>query len=298
MNPLLIVSSFFLFVATVRCSNEVPVLVWGSGLHDVNFHVSPFRKLSASEFHKDFLSELVSNEPSAVVLFVEETLSPEDLSSQDADERNAYPLVQEMVGSGGSVKYLPYVSNPLKALEMLNYEKYNLSLQGTPAVSKSAKALFVVKLKDSGDDEGRLKSLQRHDKVIHKLCTNIQKKYEKSVCILTAEQPSWIEYEQTHAARKLLQTPDPTGDKKDSLNVYFKEDVGMVFSRYPPIVFDKENNRTSSLSLLPTSKVSSINSIASCMRIEMKKTLLRSFSVSVVVCNLDYDTVKWLFIKD
>lgn len=254
MNSFLIVSSLCVFISAAQCSEEVPVLAWGNGLPLFDFHVSAHRKLGSSEFHQKFLGKLASDDTSTIVTFVAESLSPEDL--QDRGDESAFPSLQKIVESESSTKYLPYVSNPLEAFEALDYETHLLSsILSSQSLPNSSKLLFVVKLDDQ-NDENRLESSLRHDEVMHELCSKIQKKYDKVVCVLTAKRRSWIEPEVvSYFGRKLLQTID-----SENLNVYYQGDIGMIYTREPPTLFFKKTNETVNLSIPTNPSVSSSSS--------------------------------------
>ena len=244
MNSLLIfVSSLCILLNGLSCTEEVPVLAWGSGSESFDYRVPAQRKLSDSEFHRDFLSKLTLEEPSAIVAFIEKSLSLEDLVLSDTDEGSAYPILQETFESNRSTKYLPYVSDPLKALQALDYETHELESHSPQTLPDSTKLLFVVKLDGAREDEERLNLLQRHDGVIHELCSKIQEKYGKAVCMLTAERKSWIEPDR-YSSRKLLQAAD-----SNDMNLYYDKNVGMIFTKESPTLFFKSTNETFNLTM-------------------------------------------------
>lgn len=228
MSSKVIVSLISFFINVVYCADEVPVVLWGTGMKSINNHVSALQKLSAPEF-ENFVKKLSSNEPPVIAAFIEPSLSMEDFQLQNGNERSAFPLMQQRFEVDDLVTFLPYVKDPIKALDLLKKKGY-VSTSDLKNLHGNPKNLMVVKLDDAKDDETRVEMLRRHDKIIHETCSAVEEKYGNgnAICVLTASQKSWIESEMAPPIRHLLDVP--SAETNDSI-VFYENNVGLIYTK-------------------------------------------------------------------
>lgn len=284
MKAGVIVSFISVIIGVVHCSDEVPVVVWGSGSKLFNYHIPALRKLTTSEFHEDFVRKLAFYKPNAVGVFVEEALSIEDFVSQGSDEQSAYPLLQKQIESESSSKFLPYVTNPVKALKSLSDADYAISESFVNSGSNGSKTVFLFKLDDVKDNENRLKLLKRHDEVIHEMCSQIHQKYDTAVCVLTAKRPSWIEPEKVQfSSRHILQNneaipiPSTTATPSGSPIYYYSAGLGLIYTQSYPVLTSNADQKKYILSdtLEPTKNGDS-------MSVKFKNTVNAANPITVI----------------
>jgi V-type H+-transporting ATPase S1 subunit len=228
MSFKVIVSLISFFINAVYCADEVPVVLWGTGMKSINNHVSALKKLSAPEF-ENFVKKLSSNEPPVIAAFIEPSLSMEDFQLQDGNEISAFPLMQQRFEVDDLVTFLPYVKDPIKALDLLK-EKGYVSTSDLRNLPGNPKNLMVVKLDDAKDDETRVEMLRRHDKIIHETCSAVEEKYGNgnAVCVLTASRKSWIESEMAPPIRHLLDVPSAVTNESI---VFYENHVGLIYTK-------------------------------------------------------------------
>ncbi|XKL60423.1 hypothetical protein PGB90_007480 [Kerria lacca] len=231
-------------VNVILCRNNVPVLLWSTGSELSDFRVSALKKLSTAEFYENFLKKIISNDSSIIALFVEESLSLEDLRWQDANGNGLYPLIQKQMEAHNFNKFIPYVNNPVKVLQSLTEDNFKVSSFDSKHLSNASRTVFLIELNDVKDDEDRPELLRRHDQVIYETCELIEKSYGKTICILTSDHESWIEPEYfTAFSRKLLQS-DEDNKNTPQMNVYYLKDFAMVYTKTPPELINLHSNTT------------------------------------------------------
>ncbi len=231
-------------INVVQCKNEVPVLMWNSRSDRLDLQVPALKSVPASEFYENVLKKSIEKDSSPIAVFVEQSLSLEDFGWEDEAGQHIYPQVQKDFEAHNFQVFLPYVSQPLDALQSLANDKYVVSTFDGKTFPDQSRNVFLIKLDDAKDDENRPKLLRRHDNIIHDMCTLIQKKYGSATCVLTAFRQSWFEPEHL-AGRRLLQAEEETkSTAPSSLNVYYypRQPLGAIYTKNPPVLLDLKTN--------------------------------------------------------
>ncbi|KAL3285365.1 hypothetical protein HHI36_019473 [Cryptolaemus montrouzieri] len=195
----------FLFCGVKLCSSTeyVPVYMWETQNSD--HPVSSLQRISENSF-KNTLSEKLKSNP-FVVVFVEETLSPEDFAQRDVNGKPTFEALRKFLESG-NVAYEPSVQNPVGAIKQLGKGVTEISVASLLRNFNVPKdEILIVDLNDAKDDELRTEMLKRHDSDISKIFDKLAEKNENILALYTAHHPSWIIPEEIkhRNARSLLQ---------------------------------------------------------------------------------------------
>lgn len=181
-----------LVLSVVQCfaSVQVPVFLWGN-LDQTSRKSNPLSTVSAEEFD-GILNQALNDDPFTVI-FIEETLSVEDLSRKNADGDTSYPYLRDNIANS---RYLPAVEHPLRVLnnhadpEKVNHVKLTENGLSAEIEPESGNFLFI-NLKDAKENEARSDLLHRHNDFMKDMFSKLQGRYEKVLAVYTAHYPSW-----------------------------------------------------------------------------------------------------------
>lgn len=182
-------------------SSQVPVFLWGD-LATTSIKANPLSKVSLQEFDA-LLKQELKDDPFTVV-FIEETLSVEDLSEKNDDGESSFPFLQANIANS---VYLPSVETAVKALNKLadpeKVDHVKLTENGLSAEIKPEGGRFLfITLKDAKDGESRAELLRRHNNFIEDMCGKLQEHNKQVVAIYTAHNPSWTIPEHSRVRRQ------------------------------------------------------------------------------------------------
>lgn len=219
---------------------SVPVLLWG-GKNDVEYpSTSGLKKISTQEF-ANLLSEILADKSNRnVVVFVQESFSPEDLRFKDTDDKSAYPNLENELSGDIPVKYLPSVEKPMDGLNPFREHGFHVSEFDDNKViaSENSRNVMILRLNNSDNMGDRFSLLRNHDSLIHNTCSRIKEMDKGAICMLTGLRSSW-DKPSFISSRHLLQAPEPTPQFPPTA---FKVPNYLLFySNQPPLL---ENNST------------------------------------------------------
>lgn len=232
------VSALFLFLSAAilpATFGSVPVLLWG-GKNDVEYpSTSGLKKISTEEF-SDLLTEVLPDKSHLnVVVFVQESLSPEDLGFKYADKKSAYPNLENELSRDIPVKYLPYVEKPLDGLNSLSEHGFQVSEFDEKKViaNENSRNLLILKLNDSDDVGDRMSLLRNHDSLIHDTCSKIKEMDKGAICMLTGLRSSWDKPKFIHS-RHLLQATESSSELPPT--AFKVTNWGLFYTNRPPVL--------------------------------------------------------------
>ncbi|KAJ8951415.1 hypothetical protein NQ318_006844 [Aromia moschata] len=180
-----------LFIIDLACSTEfVPVYMWSTS--KASERVSALHRISQDSFKDDVLEHL-KGDP-FVIVFAEQTLSPEDFIQRDQSGGIVFPYLSK-VKREAMVTYFPYVQHPIRALKHLDEEVVELSITALREnLEIPDSKILIVDLNDAKDDEHRVEMLKRHDADIKSIYEEICKKHKNVLALYTAHHTSWCEH--------------------------------------------------------------------------------------------------------
>lgn len=206
--------ALFLVFNIVQCAEFVPCLMWSN--KRTNEHVPALNKVSQDIFKSEIKHYL--DEGYLLVVFAEETLSPEDFA-QHGQSAVTFPNLAKLKKST-RVSYLPNVQNPITALKHLD-----VSITEVP-VDEFGKSfeipetdVLIVNLNDAKDSEDRIDMLKRHDAAIASVFEDLARKHDHVLAVYTAYHTSWVASEdivKSRLTRSLLE--DTSADTKTETN--------------------------------------------------------------------------------
>lgn len=198
------------FANCVICNTNVPVLIWNSHQPgDANVPaVSALQQLSVASVQARYFDAF---DPDNVLLFEQDALSVEDLSSHGAEMQHINSFMEK-----SHSLYLPNVIQPTQLQHDLVQQGYKVtSLSAGTAISElkldpAEKNLVVVKLPPTITNPSRSRALRKADEVIQSVISKIGELAQFTV-VYTARKPS-VEsgetgngVERTRVARSLQQ---------------------------------------------------------------------------------------------
>uniref|UniRef100_V5GYH4 V-type proton ATPase n=1 Tax=Anoplophora glabripennis TaxID=217634 RepID=V5GYH4_ANOGL len=223
-KSILVFLSVVLTISLVQCTEFVPVFMWSTS--KTNEKVPALHKISQDSFKDDVLEHLKENP--FVIVFAEQTLSPEDFAQHDQSGATVFPYLEKHKRNS-KVSYLPYVQNPIKALKHLGEEVAEVSISDLKEnFDFPATNILIVNLNDAKDDEHRLEMLKRHDSTIISIYNKIAKKYDNVLALYTAHHTSWVAPEDVISSRKirsLLATTENGTYYKSNYSILYYTDV-------------------------------------------------------------------------
>ncbi|KAJ8934853.1 hypothetical protein NQ314_013124 [Rhamnusium bicolor] len=198
-KSILLFMNLFFIINLVQCTEFVPVYMWSTS--KANEKVPALHKISQDSFKDDVLERL--KEDPFVIVFAEQTLSPEDFAQHDQSGGIAFPNLSKLK-KASKISYLPYVQNPVKALKHLDEDVIELSIASLRQKLVIPKTnILIVDLNDAKDDEHRLDMLKRHDADIKLIYEEILKKHDNVLALYTAHHTSWVAPEDIVSSRKI-----------------------------------------------------------------------------------------------
>lgn len=183
--PILVIS------VLASASVQVPVYIWGD-VYGKSNSASPLSSLTNDEF-RGILKRELQDEP-FIVIFIDETLSVEDLSHKNSEGETSFSYLHSNIGDA---VYLPAVDNAIDGIygladpEKVDHVKLTENGLSAEIEPDSGKYLFIV-LKDAREGESRFVLLKRHDDFMEEMYAKLKERYDKVVAIYTAEYPSWV----------------------------------------------------------------------------------------------------------
>ncbi|KAJ8977105.1 hypothetical protein NQ317_008451 [Molorchus minor] len=199
LKCVLVFVSLFFIINSVQSTEFVPVYMWSTS--KANEKVPALHKISQDSFKDDLLERLKENP--FVIVFAEQTLSPEDFAQRDQSGGIVFPNLSKLKKSS-KVTYLPYVQNPLRALKHLDEEVTELSIGSLKESLEIPETnILIIDLNDAKDDEHRLDMLKRHDADISSIYAEILKKHDNVLVLYTGRHTSWVAPEGVVNSRKI-----------------------------------------------------------------------------------------------
>lgn len=211
-----------LLVLTDLCLGEfVPVYMWGT--HTTTEPVPALHKISQSSFKEDILKKLKSSPK--IIVFAEESLSPEDFGQRDRLGNIAYPNLSK-VRKNSKTTYLSYVQNPIKATRHVSEDVSEISIERLKENFEIPESsVVIINLNDARENEQRFDMLKRHDEFVTSAYEKILNKYENVLALYTAYHASWIGSSEVHSrkSRSLLEAEEDERPNQKFANytIYF-----------------------------------------------------------------------------
>ena len=204
-NSILVLLLIYLLSLVDISSTEcVPVFMWGNIRY--NELVSPLKKINQESFTNIFENELDKKSP--LVVFLEQSLSPEDFLLQDSNGNSIFSTLAPLKQST-SVNYWSCVKNPITSITSLK-ERNVIKTSVNSVLNESFKLtpgdILVVDLNDANEEEDRIDMLQRHDLNMASIYSYLLKDHKDLVLLFTAYRPSWIISEEVRSHRKIRET--------------------------------------------------------------------------------------------
>ncbi|KAK7792195.1 hypothetical protein R5R35_005149 [Gryllus longicercus] len=205
----------FVSVVLVFGNEHVPVLVWeakGSVSRQIP-DLPSLSKLSSEEF-SDFFIKKLSGEAGPqplIAVFVEENLSVEDFSWQDAEGHIGFPHLENLTSAAKRVEFFPSVHAPLKGLKRLGYRWQTLQVEDQEndlSLPSEGGVVLIVKLGDARIDEDRPEFLKRHDYVISEIYNDLVAKSKDVIALYTSRHSSLVEPAYEPLVRRVRSAPD------------------------------------------------------------------------------------------
>ncbi|KAK4311904.1 hypothetical protein Pmani_016630 [Petrolisthes manimaculis] len=212
-----LILSIILVVSLAYCGvvakEHVPVLVWNNNqVSDGLPAVSALHYINYNTFQSKYLHAF---QPKNILLFIQDALSIEDLSSHESEFQHVNRLMSE-----GHSLYLPNVEDAAHLAHDLPTHGYSVEVlePGIPVAGLNLKQednnLIVVKLPSTLTNPSRKRALQKADEVIVNVISKIGEQREFTV-IFTGMKPSVEnkgeeQYEERKRVSRSLQQTKPT----------------------------------------------------------------------------------------
>lgn len=208
-------NSFYFFVFTafvlscVRGEDLVPVYMWeASRTSEI---VPALGQINAATF-KEILAQKSSKDP-YIVVFVEETLSPEDF----IETSNQKPF-QHLAKLSEKVSYLPLVEKPVELVKEIPYRDFaEVTIKMVlDSETLPPQRILIINLNDAKEDEDRIDMLKRHDESIVAIYNKIAKQNDNILAMYTAYHSSWVvpELPISRQSRSLMANAEEEETKK------------------------------------------------------------------------------------
>lgn len=187
------------------------------------------------------------------VVFIENTLSPEDISRKNQDGESPFPYLAANAKSS-ALSYLPAVDSPLQAIDenadptKVVYTTSTHNELSAELESLHAKYLFI-NLNDAIDGESRTAMLRRHNDFIEKTMGKLKENHKSVVGVLTAVNPSWVITESHSRMRRQAASNESEDYILEGVRLY----VDLLELREGDNIFNLTNNNpTSSMTVNDT----------------------------------------------
>ncbi|VEN50451.1 unnamed protein product [Callosobruchus maculatus] len=210
-RSLLAILSLFLVFTVINSTEFVPVYMWSSAR--ANAKVPGLHKISEDSF-RDGMLDWLNRDKAFILVFSEETLSPEDFAQYDRSGGILYSNLAKLRQSQ-KVSYLPYVQNPIRALKHLNVAIHEVPVEKliNENFDIPATDILIVNLNDAKDFEDRLDMLKRHDTVVARIYEKVLKNHKNVLALYTAQHTSWVSSENVQS-RKVRSVDDAKDNAK------------------------------------------------------------------------------------
>lgn len=200
ISILVLLLIYILSLIDISSTECVPVFMWGNIQYSES--VSPLKKIN-QELFADILENQLEKE-SPLVIFVEQTLSPEDFNSEDEEGKSIFPTLAALKST--TVNYLSCVKNPIVSITSMkerNSVKSSVNNILNGSVKIHAGDILLVDMNDANEDEDRVDMLHRHDRNMALIYEYLMKDHKDIVMVYTAYRPSWIISEEVRSHRHI-----------------------------------------------------------------------------------------------
>ncbi|CAH1965094.1 unnamed protein product [Acanthoscelides obtectus] len=210
LRSLLTLLSLFLGFTIINSTEFVPVYMWSSAR--ANAKVPGLHKISEDSF-RDGMLDWLNKDKAFILVFSEETLSPEDFAQYDRTGGILYSNLAKLKQSQ-KVSYLPYVQNPIGALKHLNADIQEMPVEKliNENFNIPETDILIINLIDAKDFEDRLDMLKRHDTVVSRIYEKVLQSRKNVLALYTAQHTSWVGSENVYQSRKIRAVSDGTED--------------------------------------------------------------------------------------
>jgi V-type H+-transporting ATPase S1 subunit len=145
--------------------------------------------IHADDF-KDILTDITQNRNPICVVFTEESLSPEDLTSYDFEKKSIYSKISELK-KRYHMSYYTSVESPVEVLRKVNKHVNELSYNQVKSLKLQAGQTVIIDLNDAKDNEDRENMLIRHDNIVYSTVKKISSVNKDVIIIYTGKRSSW-----------------------------------------------------------------------------------------------------------
>lgn len=224
------------FVLVLLFSNvfaNVPVLLWESSTSDKVTNFPALARISCERFNQYMAKKVHAEQSSSViVLFVEESLSVEDFSSQDSQGHGYFSNIQNITGTAANSEFFPSVESPVDAIKNLVKVGYKIQYLQGREFPEDGKIILIVKLQDANADEDRPDLLRRHDFTVAEVYSQLLAKFSHVVAIFTGLQSSWMQPEELNRVKREV---DLSGNSTNFI-LYRLQDAALLFSHNATLI--------------------------------------------------------------
>lgn len=205
-------------VASTYGKVQVPVFLWGD--FAASIASNPLSSVTEDDFGV-ILQKGLKNEPFTVI-FIDETLSVEDLSLKDDEGETIFPYLHANIGKA---VYLPSVENSLEVLDRMadtkKVDRVKVDGKGLSAeILRQNVQTLVISLEDALEGESRADLLRRHNDFMQETLTKLKEEYGNVVAIYTAKNPSWTVSESHLRYRRQAQGTEIQNATLEGLKLY------------------------------------------------------------------------------
>ncbi|KAK5639444.1 hypothetical protein RI129_011936 [Pyrocoelia pectoralis] len=225
ISPLVLLLIYIVSLIDISSAECVPVFMWGNIRYSES--VSPLKKINQQPF-TDILENQLDKE-SPLVIFVEQTLSPEDFNSEDEEGKSIFPTLAALKEST-TINYLSCVKNPITSITSMK-ERNSIKSSVTNILNGSIKIragdILLVDMNDADEDEDRVDMLHRHDRNMALVYEYLMKDHKDIVMIYSAHRPSWIISEEVRSHRHIrdVSKANDTGEPEVKYLVIKNNDI-------------------------------------------------------------------------
>ncbi|CAG9855197.1 unnamed protein product [Phyllotreta striolata] len=207
LRGILFCAAVLLVFNLVESTEFVPCFIWSN--KRTGDKVPALNKISQDVFKEGMERHLKDDSIDLIVVYAEETLSPEDFAQRD-DAGVAFPNLAK-ISKTTKASYLPNVQRPIEALDHLDATVTQVSVDKLDkGLDISETDVLIVNLIDAEDDENRIDMLRRHDSKIASSYEEFSRSGKNILCIYTSRHSSWLASEavESRQKRSLLQVEE------------------------------------------------------------------------------------------
>lgn len=236
ISILVLLLIYILSLIDISSAECVPVFMWGNIQYSES--VSPLKKIN-QELFADVLENQLDKE-SPLVIFVEQTLSPEDFNSEDEEGKSIFPTLEALKEST-TINYLSCVKNPIMSITSMkerNSMKSSVPNILNGSVKIRAGDILLVDMNDANEDEDRVDMLHRHDRNMALVYEYLMKDHKDIVMVYTAYRPSWIISEEVRSHRHIrdVSKENDTAEPETKYLVIKNDDI-LISAHANPLLF-------------------------------------------------------------